>query len=318
VSRRFILALLATIAVLIASVWYLAIGVLNTRMLTSMTTVTITAPKSNGLHAGSAVSLRGAVIGDVREVRFTGDNVVIDVAYDAANKIPVASEIMISNQSMLGESALVFLPRVDSGPMISNGQQFSAGVVDIPASVPELLGSTQTLLDQFDPAEVNNLVDTLRVALAGTEGDVERLTPAAKVLAASMIYSEPALVKIMRNAAPMVSDGAWIGPSLRATKPQLLTAGVNLSDVITAVKPFADYTDGGRIIGERWKPALQKSAAVVGELVPPIARLAEALVPTARLAGASIFDSVSISALMEQAMRSLPGDALRLTIVVPQ
>ena len=114
-------------------------------------------------------------------------------------------------------------------------------------------------LDQFDPAEVNNLVDTLRVALAGTEGDVERLTPAAKVLAATMIYSEPALVKIMRNAAPMVSDGAWIGPSLRATKPQLLTAGVNLSDVITAVKPFADYTDGGRIIGERWKPALQKS-----------------------------------------------------------
>ena len=45
-SRRFVLALLATIAVLIASVWYLAIGVLNTRTLTSMTTVTITAPKS--------------------------------------------------------------------------------------------------------------------------------------------------------------------------------------------------------------------------------------------------------------------------------
>ena len=58
-SRRFVLALLATIAVLIASVWYPAIGVLNTRTLTSMTTVTITALKSNGLHAGSAVSLRG-------------------------------------------------------------------------------------------------------------------------------------------------------------------------------------------------------------------------------------------------------------------
>ncbi|WP_366915378.1 MlaD family protein, partial [uncultured Gordonia sp.] len=312
------LALLATIAVLIASVWYLAIGVLNTRTLTSMTTVTITAPKSNGLHAGSAVSLRGAVIGDVRQVRFTGENVVIDVAYDAAHQIPVDSEIMISNQSMLGESALVFLPRTGEGPMIGNGQKFSAGVVDIPASVPELLGSTQTLLDQFDPAQVNNLVDTLRVALAGTGGDVQRLTPAAKVLAATMIYSEPALVKIMRNATPMISDGSWMGPSLRATKPQLLIAGANLSEVITHVKPFADFTDGGRIIGERWKPSLQKSAAVVGELVPPIARLAEALVPTARLAGASIFDSVSISALMEQAMQSLPGDALRLTIVMPK
>ena len=27
----------------------------------------------------------------------------------------------------------------------------------------------------------------------------------------------------------MISDGSWMGPSLRATKPQLLIAGANLS-----------------------------------------------------------------------------------------
>ena len=46
------------------------------------------------------------MIGDVRQVRFTGENVVIDVAYDAAHQIPVDSEIMISNQSMLGSPRL--------------------------------------------------------------------------------------------------------------------------------------------------------------------------------------------------------------------
>ena len=157
------------------------------------------------------------------------------------------------------------------------------------------MGSTQTLLDQFDPARVNNLVDTLRVALAGTGGDVQRLTPAAKGACGDddLFGASP-----RQDHAECDADDRrrfLDGPVAAGDKPQLLIAGANLSEVITHVKPFADFTDGGRIIGERWKPSLQKSAAVVGELVPPIARLAEALVPTARLAGASIFDSVSIS-----------------------
>ena len=70
---------------------------------------------------------------------------------------------------------------------------------------------------------------------AGTEGDVERLTPAAQVLAATMIYSQPAIKKVIGNATTMLQDGAWIGPSLRPTAPQLVYAGTSVRDVVTAV-----------------------------------------------------------------------------------
>lgn len=318
-TTRFAMTIVATILVLIASVAYLGGSVLNTRTFDAMTTVVIDAPRTNGLHAGSAVVYRGIAIGSVRDVVYAGgDRVKIDVAYDARHRIPVDTALMIENQSMLGESAVVFSPLSDAGPSISNGQRLTAEAADVPASVPELLGAAQTVLGQVSPDGVNELVDTLRTALAGTEGDIDRLGPAAELVAATMIYSEPALVQLLRNAAPMLADGAWIGPSLRPLREELLVAGGHLSDVITHVKPFADYTEGGKIIGERWKPTLERSAAMVGEVVPPIARLAETLVPAAQRAGQSIFAEVSIARLLEQAMRTLPGDTLRLVVRPPR
>lgn len=312
------LSILATLAVLIGSLFYLMSGVLNMRTFADQTTVTITAPKTNGLHQGSAVVYRGVPIGEVRSVGYRGgDEVSIEIAYDAAFAIPVDSELIIENQSMLGETALYFAPRTADGPTIRSGQRFAARIVEVPASVPELLGSAQTLLDQVDPGLVNELVETLSIALAGTEGDIERITPSAQLVAATMIYAEPSLVKIMQNASTMMSDGAWIGPSLRPTKAELVIAGENLAEVITHVKPFADFTDGGRIIGERWKPALEGAAEMVGDLVPSIAALAETLTPAAQASGRSLLGTLNIATLLEQAMRALPGDAVRLTVTVP-
>ncbi|WP_132992711.1 MlaD family protein [Gordonia zhaorongruii] len=312
---RYTLSILATVAVLVVSVAYLAGGVLNVRPFTDKTTITITAPKTNGLHAGSAVVYRGVPIGDVEKVSYTGDaEVLVTVSYDAAYRIPVNSDLVIENQSMLGETAMYLAPAAAGGPYIGDGRELSARVVEVPASVPELLGSARTVLDQVDPSLVNDLVDTVAQALAGTKDAVQRLTPAAQLVSATMIYSQPALVKIIRNATTMMADGEWIGSAMRPTKPELLMAGQNLYDVITHVKPFADFTNGGEVIAQRWKPTLERSAETVGELVPPISRFAQTLVPTARTAGSAIFSDLNIATLLEQAMRMLPGDALRLAI----
>lgn len=317
-TTRFILAIVSTIAVLAGSVVYLAGPVLHTRVFEPMTTVTIDAPRSNGVHAGSAVVYRGLAIGDVRKVEYSGRRVAITVAYDAKYAIPVGSSLRIENQSMLGESAVVLLPESGEGPVITSGQTLTAEDSDVPASVPELLGSAQTMLGQVSPDGFNELVAIVRTALAGTEGALDRLAPAAELVAATMIYSQPAVVDVLRNTAPMLADGTWIGPSLRPERDELLVAGGHLSDVITHVKPFADYTEGGKIIGERWKPTLERSADMVGEVVPPISRLAQTLVPAAQRDGRSIFAQVNIADLMEQAMRALPGDSLRLVVRSPR
>lgn len=320
-TLRFTLAMAATIGVLALSLVYLGGTVLHTRTFEAKTTAVIHAPRTNGVHPGSAVMYRGIAIGTVGEVTYRGgDQVAITISYDDRYRIPVDTSLTIENQSLLGESAVVLIPDTDTqdGPAISSGQVLTASAADIPASVPELLGSVQTLLDQVSPNEVNELVDTLRTALAGTQGDIDRLTPAAQQVAATMIYSQPALVTILRNAAPMMQNGRWIGPALRPVRGELLTAGDHLRDVITHVKPFADFTDGGRLIGERWKPTLERSASMVGTMVPPIARLAETLIPAAQRAGHSIFAELDIATLLTQAMTALPGDSLKLNLTAPE
>lgn len=318
-TLRAALSILATIAVLIGSVLYLTGGVLKMRTFSDQTTVVVNAPKTNGLHAGSAVLYRGVPIGNVRDVSYTGgDAVRIELSYDSRYRIPVDSDLVIENQSMLGETAMYFDPRSDQGPIIDGSNSLQATVVEVPASVPEVLGSAQTLLDQVDPSLVNDLVDTVAQALAGTRGAVETLTPAAQLVAATMIYSEPDLAAIIRRSGVLMADGEWIGPAMRPTRGELLIAGDNLSEVITHVKPFADYTDGGEIIGERWKPTLEKAAEQVGRLVPPIGRLAEVLTPAARRSGAALLGTMNISTLLNQAMRALPGDSLRLSVALPK
>ena len=78
-KARYAFSIVATIAVLIIAVAYLSMGVLKMRVFSDQTTVTITAPKSNGLHAGSAVLLRGVSIGSVKSVSYTGSLSLIHI-----------------------------------------------------------------------------------------------------------------------------------------------------------------------------------------------------------------------------------------------
>lgn len=123
-KARYLLSILATVAVLLVSLAYLSIGVLKLRVGSDMTTVTISAPKSNGLHSGSAVLFRGVPIGEVTDIAYAGTGTVdVTVSYDSRYEIPTSSKLVIENQSMLGESGLFLTPDAgDTGPLITSGQ----------------------------------------------------------------------------------------------------------------------------------------------------------------------------------------------------
>ncbi|MBE7159773.1 MAG: MCE family protein [Williamsia herbipolensis] len=313
-TLRHLTALVATIAVFLGAIAYLGLGVLKVRTLDDMTTVTISAPKSNGLHAGSAVLFRGVPIGSVESVAYEGDAIRVRLSYESRYKLPTDSQVSIQNQSLIGESGVMVMPPAQGGStMIADGDQLAASVIDVPASVPQLLGSAQTILDQVDPGLVNSLVDTVTQALAGTDQAVETLTPAAQMLAATFIYSQPALVQVIQDGTDILRDGTFIGPSLRPVKPEMIYAGNVLRSLIPAIKPFADYTQYGDIIRERWKSTLDRGAALAAKNAPAVGELLGTLVPAAQRAG-SILGTIDLATLVDRASQMLPGDTVRLQV----
>ncbi|MFD1815402.1 MlaD family protein [Rhodococcus gannanensis] len=316
-TRRGILSIVATVVVFVAALAYVATGVLGTSPTARTTTMSISAPTSNGLHTGSAVLYRGVPIGNVTSVADSGTAIEITAEFDAAYQIPIGSSFVIENQSMIGESGLFVYPdESDDGPVVADGQQLTATAAATPASVPELLGSTQRLLDQVDPALVNELVDTISTALAGTDEAIDRLTPAAEVLAATMIHSQPALVNIISDSSSLIQRGEWVGPSTRPMRPELEMTGDELRKVIVKVRRFADYTNGGQIIRERWRPVLDRGAALATEYSPQAGDFAETLLPSMRSYG-SLLSTVDIASLVEQAMGAAPDGSLHLNVTVP-
>lgn len=313
-TLRHLTALVATVAVFVGAVTYLGLGVLKVRTLDDMTTVTISAPKSNGLHSGSAVLYRGVPIGSVDSVGYEGGEIRVRLSYESRYRLPVDSQVSIQNQSLIGESGVMVVPPAQGGStMIADGDHLAASVIDVPASVPQLLGSAQTILDQVDPDLVNSLVDTVTQALAGTDQAVETLTPAAQMLAATIIYSQPALVQVIQNGTDILRDGQWIGPALRPVKPEMIYAGNVLRNLIPTIKPFADYTQYGDIIRDRWKKTLDRGAALAAKNAPPIGDLLGTLVPAAQRTG-SILGTIDLATLVDRATQSLPGDTVRLQI----
>lgn len=316
-TRRGTLSIIATLAVLLAALAYVSTSVLGVRVLSSRTTMSISAPTSNGLHAGSAVLYRGVPVGNVTAVVDSGADIRITAEFDSEHRIPVDSRFVVENQSMIGETGLFIYPEEgDRGPVIADGQELTATVAATPASVPELLGSTQRLLDQVDPDVVNDLVGTIVTALAGTDDAVDRLTPAAEVLAATMIYSQPDLVNIIADASSLLERGDWMGPALRPMKPELVMSGDELRSVIVEVRPFADYTNGGQLIRERWRPVLDRGAALAAEYSPRAGELATTLLPAVQNYG-GLLSTVDIASLVHQAMGAVPDGSLHLNVTIP-
>lgn len=293
---------------------YLAVGVLGHDPTVTRKHAVVRMDHAAGLRPGSEVVYRGVDIGAVEFVESVRGGVRVGIGYDAAYRIPADSAMMIENLSALGEPVFAFLPGAAAGEPLADGAQL-AGSVEAPTAVPELLAGTSTLLDQVDSAAVGRLVETFAVAVDGAGEVTPALARAADLLARTLARHQPSLEVVLRNLMVLMPDLGWVKPVLTAAPPQLDRFGETLGVSYEYLFEGSALLRGEEVLGS-WRAEEAQLVDFLRRFAPELGALGVALRPVTSATGPAL-GAVDMATLLDQALHSLPGDRLRVTLAPP-
>lgn len=309
------LSTLGLLVVTVLGTTYLAFGVLDLRPAAPRTNAVVEMSDAGGLRAGSDVVYRGVPIGHVESMNGIPGAVRLQISYDAAHQIPVNSRMRVEQLSTLGEPVFSLLPESTEGPYIENGALLTEEV-ELPVSVPELLSSTSDLLDQTDPEAVRALVDTLSESLDGLEATMPQAQKGAELLLLTLSRHEGSLETVLRNFAMMMGDADWIRPTLMEAPPMLDQFGETLGVSYDYLFEGSAVLRGDEILGS-WRDEQEQLYRVLAALSPEVGAIGDALRPVTGAVGPSI-GTIDIATLLENAIASMPDDAVRFTVTMPR
>ncbi|NNH70880.1 MCE family protein [Nocardia uniformis] len=314
---RSALPTLATAVVAVVAGGYLCFGSLELHPLRETTDLTIASPAAAGLGVGTEVMLRGVPIGTVTSVEPTSSGASVGLGYDARFEVPSNSQLAVVNLSVLGEPVVMIQPPTSAAAApFRDGDRVVGQVLEVPSSVPELLASIDRFLAQVDPAAVQHLVDAVEASLAGIDSQITDLGQAARLLATVMLRGQTDIATIIGNTEYITQRSAWVNPELTRAGPQAELLGAMIRKLSFAVHPFTVQTDGGRVVVDKWKPTLERLAALIAEISPAVGGVAAPLLPAAQASGAGLAN-INFADLLNAAMQALPGDSLRISLSIP-
>lgn len=306
---------LALLLVTVLGSAYLALSVLDLDPTTPRTHARVDLRDAGGLRAGSEVVYRGVAIGQVDSVDGVPGAVRLSVSYDARHRIPVGSRMRVENLSTLGEPVFSLLPETTGGPFIEDGALLSEQV-ELPVSVPELLASTSELLDQTDAEAVRGLVTTLAQTVDGLEASMPRAQRGAELLLLTLTRHEGSLERVLRDFATVMGDVDWVRPTLTAAPPMLDRFGETLGVSYDYLFQGSEVLRGDEILGS-WRDEQAQLYRVLGTLTPEVGAIGTALRPVTRAVGPSVA-TIDIATLLENAIATMPDDAVRFTVTMPR
>jgi phospholipid/cholesterol/gamma-HCH transport system substrate-binding protein len=172
---------------------------------------------------GSDVTLRGIVVGKVRDVRSDGPNAVLDVAFDPAmtDLVPASVTASIAAPTVFGAKYIQLdAPANPGAARIAEGAVLRAGAVSTEANT--VLGGLNTLLTHVDVAQLNSGLGALSTTLNGRG---RQLGDLAVQLNRFLTDFNPHLPALQKDAAA----GADVANTLADAAPDLLRVLDNLS-----------------------------------------------------------------------------------------
>lgn len=306
---------LGLLLVMVLGSAYLALAVLELEPTTRRTHATVDMRDAGGLRTGSDVVYRGVPIGRVDSVDGVPGSVRLGVSYDAAHRVPVGSRMRVENLSTLGEPVFSLLPDTAQGPYIEDGALLTEQV-ELPVSVPELLSSTSDLLDQTDAESVRSLVATLSQTVEGLEATMPQAQRGAELLLLTLTRHEGSLETVLRDFATVMGDVDWVRPTLTEAPPMLDRFGETLGVSYEYLFQGSSVLKGEEILGS-WRDEQVQLYRVLDTLTPEVGAIGTALRPVTGAVGPSVA-TIDIATLLENAIATMPDDAVRFTVTMPR
>jgi virulence factor Mce-like protein len=272
-------------------------------------------PEVKGLVAGSSVLLRGVPVGKVTAVSSSVQEATIDFYIEADQRIPVDSDVRLDNLSALGESYVGFLPRTDTGPVLTDGQRIAAEKITVPPSISQLATTVVRVLNQSDPEQLKRIIDEADAGLPDPKQVLPNLSRASLLTRNIMTGMHGQGQQVLANFQTLLQNAGWVGPQLAASARPVQDAGAILAKQNQAMmkviawnnpantKLFGDFLDRIQNFLDTRAPDLQ----VIGNaLLPQFQGIAGSLMN---------FDTAQI---LSNALSGIPEEgAITLHVTIP-
>ncbi|GAB10140.1 Mce family protein [Gordonia araii NBRC 100433] len=208
---------IALVLVMLVGLAYLAFGSLRWRPLTDTYDLTVHFKNSGGVQTTSDVNLRGARIGDVREIRVQPDHVAIRVKIDNGVKINRNALVRASGLSAAGEQFIDFRPTTADGPYFQNGDVVDTRQTESAVAFPKVLETTLDVVEQIDPKKLASTIEQLDIALGrGRDtNDLRVLLDSAGTIFADLYKVLPQTQNLINNAGTILNTSSGIQPDLQ-------------------------------------------------------------------------------------------------------
>ncbi|WP_069165181.1 MlaD family protein [Nocardia altamirensis] len=306
------LALLLVMTVVCAA--YMAIGVLDIDPRRSTNTVTVLMDSSGGLMPTSQVDLRGMRIGKVRAITATGTGLAVRIELDAKYRVPLGSELYISNLSAAGEQFIDFRPTTTAGPYLADGSVIPAHQVRIATTVSEALAKLDVLNSQIDPVKIEKLATILSQGYAGREREIANLTHTLTMTAQLLHDKRDAITRLYVNGQQLGENFDGYGPVIGDWADDFTDV---LPDVVHLIEGFQGYSYAGEHVwDEPLGPLVQKIDQYISLLGPDLSHIATVLKPATSALKPVRVDAGSIIDLLSATFPE--SGTARITLAVPQ
>lgn len=136
-------------------------------------TVSAVFPRTVGLYEGSEVRVMGLEVGEVTRITPRGTSVRVDMAYDAAVRLPADVGAVVVAPSVIADRFVQLTPAWDGGPVLAEGAVIDPSRTAVPVELDETFSATKDLVDALGPDGANRdgaVADLLGVVAETLDG----------------------------------------------------------------------------------------------------------------------------------------------------
>ena len=233
--------------------------------------VTLTAEFEDvtGLFLGDNVRIAGVTVGKVAGIEVDAGRAVVEFDVNADFPVPDDSAVTVSWLNLIGQRQVDIIPG-ESSTFFADGDRIvnTIAVTDI-GTVADQLGPFSQVLN---PAQINELLETIFVALEGREGDVSSLAADVTTILATLADRDETIQRLLE-------DYATVAGALSERDVQLKTMVDNL---LLIAEEFAEsdhllaaaLEDAGGLSAEL-NGFLQRNEQTLGEVIADIAGITD-------------------------------------------